>query len=99
MAIGPAPLLAALVGTFSTALFIFLRGSAGGRAVVLLLAAILGAWAGDAMGARLEIDWLRIGDFRPVTAIARRLGRSRHRVGHRDPGSVAARDVRAEVRS
>jgi hypothetical protein len=69
MAIGPAPLLAALVGTFSTALFIFLRGSAGGRAVVLLLAAILGAWAGDAVGARLGIDLLRIGDFRPVTAI------------------------------
>jgi hypothetical protein len=69
MAIGPAPLLAALVGTFSTALFIFLRGSAGGRAIVLLIAAILGAWAGDAVGARLEIDLLRIGDFRPVTAI------------------------------
>ncbi|HEX7471950.1 MAG TPA: hypothetical protein VF323_02620 [Candidatus Limnocylindrales bacterium] len=69
MAIGPAPLLAALVGTFCTALFIFLRGSAGGRAVVLLLAAILGAWAGDAVGARLGIDLLRIGDFRPVTAV------------------------------
>jgi hypothetical protein len=69
MAIGPAPLLAALVGTFSTALFIFLRGSAGGRAIVLLIAAILGAWAGDAVGARLEIDLLRIGDFRPVSAI------------------------------
>lgn len=69
MAIGPAPLLAALVGTFSTALFIFLRGSAGGRAIVLLIAAILGAWAGDAVGARLGVDLLRIGDFRPVTAI------------------------------
>jgi hypothetical protein len=69
MAIGPAPLLAALVGTFSTALFIFLRGSAGGRAVVLLVAAILGAWAGDALGGRLGVDLLRIGDFRPVTAV------------------------------
>lgn len=70
MAIGPAPLLAALVGTFSTALFIFLRGSAGGRAIVLLLAAILGAWAGDAIGARLGVDLLRIGDFRMASAIA-----------------------------
>ena len=69
MAIGPAPLLAALVGTFSTALFIFLRGSAGGRAVVLLLAAILGAWAGDAIGARLDVDFLRVGDFRLASAI------------------------------
>lgn len=69
MAIGPAPLLAALVGIFSTALFIFLRGSAGGRAIVLLLAAILGAWAGDAIGARLGLDLLRVGDFRMASAI------------------------------
>ena len=69
MAIGPAPLLAALVGTFSTALFIFLRGTAGGRAILLLVAAILGAWAGDAIGGRLGLDILRVGDFRFLSAI------------------------------
>jgi hypothetical membrane protein len=66
--IGPAPILAALVGIFHTGLFVFVRGSAGGQLPLLLVAAILGAWAGDALGARLGIDLLRIGDFRLVAA-------------------------------
>jgi hypothetical membrane protein len=66
--IGPAPILAALVGIFHTGLFVFVRGSAGGQLPLLLIAAILGAWAGDALGARLGIDLLRIGDFRLVAA-------------------------------
>ncbi len=32
------------------------------------MAACLGAWAGDALGARLGIDLLRIGDFRLLSA-------------------------------
>ena len=68
MTIGPAPVLAVLVGVFHTALYVFLRGSAGGRLPLLLLAACLGAWAGDALGGRLGLDILRIGDFRPVAA-------------------------------
>ena len=70
MTIGPAPVLAVLVGTFNTALFVFLRGTAGGQLPVLLIAAVLGAAAGDALGARLGVDLLRIGDFRLVSATA-----------------------------
>ncbi len=68
MTIGPAVVLAVLVGVFHTALFVLIRGSGGGQVPLLLLAAILGAWAGDAIGARLGIDLLRVGDFRLVTA-------------------------------
>jgi hypothetical protein len=32
------------------------------------VAAILGAWAGDAIGARLGLNLLQIGDFRLVAA-------------------------------
>jgi len=67
--IGPAPVLALLVGTFNAALFVFLRGSAGGQLPLLFVAAVLGAWAGDAVGGRLGIDVLRIGDFRLLSAI------------------------------
>ncbi len=70
--IGPAPVLAILVGIFHTGLFVLVRGSAGGQLPILLLAAVLGAWAGDALGARLGIDLLRLGDFRliPATVVA-----------------------------
>lgn len=66
--IGPAPILAVLVGIFHTALFVLIRGTAGGQLPLLLLAAALGAWAGDALGARLGLDLLTIGDFRLVAA-------------------------------
>jgi hypothetical protein len=65
---GPAPILAILVGVFHTGLFVVIRGSAGGQLPLLVVAAALGAWAGDALGARLGIDLLRIGDFRLVSA-------------------------------
>jgi hypothetical protein len=68
--IGPAPVLAVLVGIFHTALFVFIRGSAGGQLPLLLGAAILGAWAGDALGSRLGVDLLRVGDFRLLAASA-----------------------------
>jgi hypothetical protein len=66
--IGPAPVLAILVGIFHTSLFILIRGSTGGQLPLLVVAAVLGAWAGDAIGARLGFDLLRIGDFRLVAA-------------------------------
>ena len=66
--IGPAPVLAVLVGIFHTALYVLIRGSAGGRLPLLAGAAVLGAWAGDELGGRLGIDLLRIGDFRLVAA-------------------------------
>jgi hypothetical protein len=60
--------LAVLVGLFHAALFVFLRGRAGGGTVLVLLASILGAWAGDAVGGRLGVDPLRVGDFHVVSA-------------------------------
>jgi hypothetical protein len=68
--VAPAPILALLVGIFYTALFVLIRGSARGQLPLLLVAAALGALAGDALGARLGIDFLRIGDFRLVPASA-----------------------------
>jgi hypothetical protein len=68
VALGPVLVMAALVGLFHTSLFVFVRGRAGGRIVLVLLAAILGAWAGDAVGGRLGIDPLRVGDFHVVSA-------------------------------
>jgi hypothetical protein len=66
--VGPAPILSILVGVFHASLFVLLRGSAGGQLPLLILAASLGAWAGDAIGGRLGLDLLRIGDFRLVAA-------------------------------
>ena len=61
-AIGPAPVLAVLVGLFHTGIYLVIRGRAGLQAVVVLAAAILGAFAGQALGVRLG-DPLRVGDF------------------------------------
>jgi hypothetical protein len=70
VSIGPAPILALLVGGFHTALFIFLRGRGGAHLLIVLLAAALGAWAGDALGGRLGIDPINIGDFHLIVASA-----------------------------
>jgi uncharacterized membrane protein YeaQ/YmgE (transglycosylase-associated protein family) len=66
--IGPAFVLAVLLGIITTALYALVRGTAGGRLPIVLLAAILGAWAGDSLGARLGVDLLRLGDFRVLAA-------------------------------
>jgi hypothetical protein len=68
MMIGPAPILALLVGAFHTSLYVLARGSAGGQLPLLLVAAVLGAWAGDALGTRLGMDILVIGDFHLLSA-------------------------------
>ncbi|MBA2254969.1 MAG: hypothetical protein H0W07_07645 [Chloroflexi bacterium] len=60
--IGTAPVLAVLVGFFHTALYVLLRGSAGGRLPFVFVAAVLGAYAGQAVGIRLG-DPVRVGDF------------------------------------
>ncbi len=62
MAIGPAPLLAALVGIANAAIFILLLGAERTRLVLLFPAAVLGAYAGQALALHLP-DPLRIGDF------------------------------------
>jgi len=66
--IGPAPVLSLLVGIFHVGLFVLFRGTAGGQLPLLVGAAFLGAWAGDAIGARLGIDLLRIGDYHLLAA-------------------------------
>jgi uncharacterized membrane protein YdjX (TVP38/TMEM64 family) len=59
----PSLVLSVLVGSFNAALYVFIRGSAGGRLPALVIAAILGAWAGDAIMGRLGLDILTIGDY------------------------------------
>jgi hypothetical protein len=68
--IGPSPVLAVLLGIFWTAAAVLVRGAAGARLPFLLLLAVTGAWAGDAVGARVggAFDLLRIGDFRVLPA-------------------------------
>lgn len=60
--IGPAPVLALIVGAFHTGLYLVIRGTAGIHLPFALLAAVLGAYAGQALGSRLG-DPLLIGDF------------------------------------
>jgi len=64
----PAPILAILVGIFHASLFVLVRGSGGGRLPFVIIASILGAWAGDAIGDRLGFDILTIGDFHLLAA-------------------------------
>jgi hypothetical protein len=66
--IGPAPILAAIVGLFHVSAYVFIRGRAGARLPLLLLAAWLGAWAGDTVGGRIGVDPIRIGEFNLVFA-------------------------------
>jgi uncharacterized membrane protein YdjX (TVP38/TMEM64 family) len=61
--ISPALILAVIVGLFHVSAYVFIRGRAGARLPLLFVAAVLGAWAGDAVGGRLAIDPMRIGDF------------------------------------
>ena len=60
--IGPAPILAVLVGLFHTGIYLIIWGGAGRRLPFVALAAVLGAFAGQQLGARLG-DPLMIGDF------------------------------------
>jgi hypothetical protein len=68
MTLGPALVLSVLVGIVCTAIYVLARGHAGGRLPVTAVAASLGAWAGDALGERIGIDVLLIGDYHIVTA-------------------------------
>ena len=65
--IGPAPVLSILVGLFHAGLYLLLRGSAGLRLPFIAVAAVLGAFAGQALSARLG-DPFAIGDFGLVWA-------------------------------
>ena len=47
MSVEPSLVLSVLVGIFNAALYVLIRGTAGGRLPAIVVAAILGAWAGD----------------------------------------------------
>jgi len=66
--IGPALVLAVIVGLFHVSAYVFIRGRAGARLVLLVPAAVLGAWAGDTVGVRMAIDPIRVGEFNLVSA-------------------------------
>ena len=66
--ISPALVLSVIVGLFHVSAYVFIRGRAGARLPLLVVAAILGAWAGDTVGARLAIDPIRVGEFNLVSA-------------------------------
>jgi len=68
VSLDPALILAILVGIFHASLYVMIRGSAGGRLPIIVIAAILGAWAGDALGDRLGIGFFSMGDFRLFAA-------------------------------
>ena len=61
--IGPALVLALLLGLLWTSVYVVIRGSAGGQLLPVYVAAALGAWAGDSISDRLGFDILLIGDF------------------------------------
>lgn len=68
MTIPPALPLALLLGLLHTAVYVFIRGDAGGRLPLTYVAAALGSWAGAAIGGHLGLDALAIGDFGLVPA-------------------------------
>ena len=107
ISIGPAPVLALIVGAFHACLYVLIRGSAGARLPFVLVAAVLGALAGNAIAARVG-DPLRLGDFGllwasaiawlgiVLIAVASTLGPSRQRGWRRQVfGTTSGRPRRA----
>ena len=68
MTIPPALPLALLLGLLHTSIYVLIRGDAGGRLPLTYIAASLGAWAGAALGNRLGLDVIAIGDFPLIPA-------------------------------
>lgn len=60
--LSPAPILSIVVGVFHTGLYLLIRGSVGVHLPFVLIAAILGAFGGQALGSRIG-DPLLVGDF------------------------------------
>src|SRR5262245_9973127 len=65
----PAFVLSMVVGAFHTCVYIFVRGKLGWHLPIVLVGAVLGALAGQAIGARIG-DLLRIGDYSLLWASA-----------------------------
>ena len=100
MSLEPSLVLSVLIGIFHTALYVAIRGSAGGRLPLLLGAAILGAWAGDAIFGRLGIEVLDDRRLPGARRVDRGLGRHRARLGRGGARPVrGAADVNAPERA
>jgi hypothetical protein len=68
MTIGPELLLSLLLGLVHTSIYVLVRGDGGTRLPLMYLAASLGAWAGAAIGGRLGLTVLAIGDYALIPA-------------------------------
>ncbi len=68
MTIGPALPLSLLLGLIYTSVYVLIRGDGGSRLPLMYIAAALGAWAGAAIGARLGLTFLAIGDYPLIPA-------------------------------
>ena len=68
MTLGPALPLALLLGLVHTAVYVLIRGETGGRLPLTFVAAVLGSWAGAAVGAQVGMTFLAIGDFALIPA-------------------------------
>ena len=68
--VGPAIVLALVVATFHTALYLFVRNRVERHVLFAWLTAFVGALVGNALGARIGGDPLRIGDFSVLWASA-----------------------------
>ena len=95
--VAPALVLSVIIGALHTCLYVLIRGRLRLHVLLVLPAAIAGAWAGQALGARLG-DPLRLGDYCLVWAslfawigiivvsVAATLGPSRSRSATGAPG-------------
>ena len=68
MTIPPALPLALVLGVIHTAIYVLWRGAAGGRLPLVYGAAALGSWAGAALGTRMGLTMVAIGDFPLIPA-------------------------------
>jgi hypothetical protein len=66
--IGPALPLSLLLGLIHTSIYVLVRGDGGTRLPLMYIAAALGAWAGAAIGGRLGLTFLSIGDYPVIPA-------------------------------
>jgi hypothetical protein len=73
--IGPPLVLSLLVGIFVASLYVLVRGRTLSRVPFVVVASMLGAWAGDAAGGLAGVTILAIGDFHlPAAAVGAAIG-------------------------